>query len=441
MRRHSVLATIAWLCACSPGPSTGPDGGRPDGGQDGGAPAGAFDLLTLDPSASALAPLSLAVGPQDRVGIAYFVSLSSGQGAGALDGGSDFARDYELRYLEWSAGEASPPQLIDTVQRVHGVSLAFQGGGEPAVAYLGGGSDDSVYWLQSDAVVAYRSGAASWTRQVAATRGDQATCGNPVSDRGFLVGLNPGLVFDGDTAYLAYRDGHDGQFPQQDWAGSDLELVEGGPSSWTRRCLMEGGNNKSAYGGHISMAMAGGQPALVHDRVLGSADGTGQDVIFVRRNADGTWSGGTTVLSIANTQSGASLAWDPVVGFGIAVVDRSSDLLSYTSSSDGVTWAQPDPVFQSGSGGWYPSLAFDPVHHEPAIAYYVCSARSGANEGSCSASEDELRVAQLIGASWRHVRVDPGGGLLPRIGFLSAGKRVIAYRDPASGALRLAVER
>jgi len=436
MRRQclALCLTLA-LVACKGGDEeTPPDGGvKPDGGSNANSP---YSRFTLEGTANELQPLALAVGPGDVVGVAYFFRLPSSQ-------------DYEIRYLQVSGGQVSSPEKVATVQRVSGVSVAFDSNGRPAVAYLGGGSDDSVLWLQSDLAVSYRMGTNQWTQSIAVTRGDQALAGNAVSDRGFLVGLNPAIVFNGTQAFVAYRDGHDGQFPQQDWNGSDLEVAIGGPASWTARVVQAGGDDKLAYGGHISMVMANGQPALVHDQVYGSPDGTGQNVLFQRRRADGTWTAKYQVQAVANTQRGASLAWDPVLGYGIAVVDRNDSKLTFsecrgnTASQCTVAadWLAPDPVFQAGSGGWYPSLAIDPKTHDPSIAFYICSASPGANEGGCSPNEDELRVATRIEGNWREVLVDSEGGWSPKLAFLSTGQRVIAYRAPANGALMLAVER
>ncbi|WP_224242060.1 hypothetical protein [Hyalangium gracile] len=433
MRRQGLaLCLMLTLVGCK-----GEDGGTPDAGTTNPDPNenSNFTRLTLESSATDQLPLSLAVGPNDVVGVAYFFRVAEKQ--------------YEIRYIQVDNGQVSQPERVATVQLVYGLSLAFDSAGKPAIAYLGGQSDDSVFWLQSDAAVAFRSGPNQWTESVAVRTGDQAPAGNMVSDRGFLVGLNPALVFNGTQAFVAYRDGHDGQFPQQDWAGSDLEIAVGGPAGWTPRVVAAGGNDKQAYGGHISMVMANGQPALVHDQVFGSAEGTGSNVLFQRRNADGSWTPPFKVQGVSNTQQGASLAWDATLGYGIAVLERSTSRLTFTECKGNTAsrctvaadWLAPDPVYEAGSGGWYPSLAIDPKTHDPSIAFYICSNSPGVNEGSCNANDDELRVTTRIEGNWREQLVDAGGGVFPKMGYLSSGQRVIAYRVPNTGVLKLAVER
>ena len=211
-------------------------------------------------------------------------------------------------------------EKVATVQRVYGVSLAFGANGQPAVSYLGGGSDQSIFWVQSDLAVSYRSANGTWTESVPVKRGDEVLAGNPVSDTGYLVGINPTLVFNGSQALVAYRDCHNGQSPQQDWAGSDVEMAQGGPTTWQRSVVAAGGDVKGAYGGRLQMVMADGQPALVFDQAFGAADAPGQNVYFQRRNANGTtWKPPVQVQAVGNTMLGASLAHDATVGFGIAV--------------------------------------------------------------------------------------------------------------------------
>lgn len=425
------LALVA--CKGDETPGDNPDAGPNPGDPNSNSP---YTRLTLDSAPTDLQPLAMAVGPGDRVGVAYFFRINS--------------TDYEIRYVQIEGGQVSQPEKVDTVQRVFGLSVAFDSNGRPAVAYLGGGADQSAFWFQSDLEVAFRTGPNTWLSRIPVTMGNQAIAGNPVSDTGFLVGLNPAIVFKGTEAFVAYRDGHNGQFEQQDWAGSDLEVVNGGPDNWTPRVVAAGGDNKAAYGGHISMVLGlNGQPALVHDQVSGSADGTGANVLFQRRNTDGTWTSPFQVQTVTNTQRGASLAWDPVLGFGVAVVERSVNRLTFvscrgttaTQCTRAADWTTPDPVYESGTGGWYPSLAIDPKTHDPAIAFYTCARTAGANEGTCNPNDDELRVATRIEGNWREALVDAEGGWTPKMAYLSTGLRVIAYRAPSNGVLKLAVER
>lgn len=451
MRRHAwALGLALALVACGKDPDNNPDAGSPDSGTpDSGTPEGPFTVTVVDSAPSEfhqISSIAMAVGPNNRVGMAYFVKT------GTM---TNNTADFQLRYREWSGGTLGPVEPVVTVQRVYGVSLAFAANGQPAVTYLGGDRDDSTFWLQSDLAVAYRSASGTWTQQVAVRRSNEALVNNPVSDSGFLVGLNPAIVFSGNEAIVAYRDGHQGNFGRQDWESSDLEVAVGGPTTWQHRMVAASGDNKFGYGGHISMVMAGAQPALVHDQAREAALASGVDITFQRRNADGaTWSAPVRVQQVGNTQLGASLAYDAQAGFGIAAVDNAAgDLLTFigcvaptaTRCTAAGDWTSPDPVYQQGSGGWYPSLAFDPQFHEPAIAFYKCALESGRNDTSCNPNDDELVVSSRVSGIWRETLVDSGGGWSPKLGFLSNGKRVVLYRAPVvapdNGTLKLAVER
>ncbi|MFL5322416.1 MAG: hypothetical protein ACJ790_22345 [Myxococcaceae bacterium] len=460
MRQLGLLAVASLILACS-GNSGGNDGGG--GGTGGGAGGGGGTaqnqgISVLDPASTEKLPVAMAVGPNDRVGVAYFVKigLSATRSVPPNDAGFDpgGASDYEIRYVEWRGGTASAPQKIQTVQRPFGLTVAFQPNGEPAVAYLGGGDDQSIYWFQSDAAISYRSNGTTWTEQIAVTHGDEALCGNstcaPISDRGFLVGLNPALVIDGTSSYLFYRDGHDGQFPQQDWAGSDLELAQGGTAggTWTHAVVAAGGAGgastaKPGWGGHLEAILASGKPVVISDHVLGSADGVGHGV-YLHSLSGTTWTTQELVneQTASNNQTGPSLAWTQASGYGVAWVNRNQDSLNYISSANGTSWSVPDTAFQNGTGGWYPSLAFDPVTGQPTIAFYVCSIQSGKAEGNCPVDQDDLRVTTRggDGTSWNETVIDTEGGYMPKLGFLSTGKRVIAYRAIGTYQVKLYVE-
>jgi hypothetical protein len=216
--------------------------------------------------------------------------------------------------------------------------------------------------------------------------------------------------------------------------------------------VVTGGNDKNAWGSRNALAKAdNGDIGFVFDQAFDGAKTRGSGVQFLTRKADGTFTPRTSLYAVQNTGSGATVAWDSVLGWGVAVTDVSigTPQLSYRrgaidAASGAVTWASVRAVYQTGTGGWYPSLAFDPVNHEPAIAYYVCSARPSITDISgCDESFDELRISQLFGngMDWSSDSVDPAGGYLPKLGFFANGKRVVAYRDPRTSVVKLAVER
>lgn len=452
-----VSAPVVPFDAGSGGGSGGSGGsGHPsDAGAvaDGGVDAGEqsfFTVETLDANARGVLDFAVAFDESnDGVGVAYFTP-SPTQTVPGVD-------DFRLQYVSWRrGGGASAPELIAVVQRMAGVSIAFDSqSADVVVGYLGGSAgtvaNEPVYWFQSDAVISRRTNG-SWVETTVARTGDQVSCGNPGSDRGFLVGLAPAVSFDPNgTLRVAYRDVHDAQFPFQDWSASDIELWEGRPTL-TGSCVLSGANAHDGAGGHLALTTVAnplglGRPAIVYDRQLASPSGPGTDVIFQQRGADGGWSTPLDVLYRSDTQTGASFGWNATVGFGVAAVDRATNSLGFVHSTDGVAWSAADVVFEGGSGGWYPSLSMK--GNTPTIAFYVCSPRAGVSEQSCLTSEDQLRLAERFLGSWRHQLVDAEGGYQPKVGL---GGRVIVYRTPPAldpvtlqpradvGALRIAVQ-
>lgn len=456
-----VLATALLLLAGLHACQCGGGGGGNDGGPDGGfvvdaSCANSFCVGALLPDNPAtgpreLNPIAMALLPSDRVGVAYYerVGTDFENDGGVTDGGGVGVGLYEVRYLEWNAGSVTAPVTVDgPMKRVVGLAIAAQPNGEPAVAYLGGNDPPTVqsFWFQNDAYLAYRTPGGTWTREAVVRESNEAAGGGgPLSPFGFLVGLHPALVFDGDVAYLAYRDAHKGSFPQQDWNASDLEVAHGWNGSWDKRVAAAADGvteGKLAYGGHNQIVMgAGGQPVIACDQIVGAADAPGQNVSFFMRRPDGTWTTPVVAVATPNTQLGPSLAYDSVEGYAVAVADRNSNKLLYASSPDGVTWPPTaEAVFQSGTGGWYPSLAFEPTYHDPEIAYYYCDGRTGINEGFCRDYQDELRITYRTPGGWQTHVVDLEGGWAPKLAFLSTGKRVLVYRDNRRGFIKIAVE-
>jgi hypothetical protein len=434
-----------------------------DGGTTGPDP---FQIIDLDPAAREQSYIAMAVAPSGKVGVVYFtprgtMMMSIRNDAGVTEG----VPDHDIKYVEVVNGVASPPETIRFVQRRIGLAIAFDPMERPVVSYLGGAQGFepgmSIFWFQSDSVVTTRMGPNQWVETIVTQNGDDVTCGNPVSDTGFLVGLFPALAFDSTgKLYLAYRDTHNGQYPQQDWAGSDVEVIENVRGTRRPVCVQNGGDNKQGGGGRIRMAIgANDQPGIVYDKALGGADTRGNDVVFQRRLPTGQWTGPALVSNISDTMTGASLAYHPNEGWAIAVTDGQTNKLLYRRNTDpdvdSRRWQQAEEVFASGTGGWYPSLALDvdpAFPGEPSIAYYVCSRRDQVTAAECSQDQDELRVARRSGGVWRETVVDRGGGYAPQLAFLPSGKRVIAYRvpaaingsnrvEPTAGAVKLAIER
>ncbi len=424
---RAFLAVVAGLMAASlAGCSEGSEGTPQDGGTgthdagpaDSGAPQ--FELLVLDESAPGEYPIAVAVAG-DRVGVAYFA-----------DTGGSPAR--QLRYVE----PGSAPEAVADVDNVFGVSLAFDAEGAPLIAHLGGGSDESLYWKQSDLALS-RRGASGWATEVLARESGEVQTGIETSDIGKVVGVNPALLVDeAGEIFVAHRDIHGGQFPT-DYQHSDIEVVEGRPGAWRRSMAVVGGDSEYGHGGVMSGALADGLPALAWSAQPGSAMDNPQDVWFARRDASGEWTEPKLLKVTGGTRAGPVLAWSSVTGYGIAVEDRSKGILSYLESANGTSWLPAEPIVGAGTGGWYPSLAFAP-EGEPVIAYYVCSNASAATV--CNPSEDALVLKRRRGGVWpaREEVVDPEGASWPRLA-LAGSKAVVAYKDPERTVLKVAVEK
>lgn len=429
--------------------------GSADGGVD---PTAAFTIIDVDPNARELEYIAMAVDQNSgKIGVIYVTP----RGTMTMTG----VPDYDIKYSEIVNGVASPPEIIRYVQRKIGVAIAFDNTGTPWVSYLGGAQGFepgmSIYWFQSDSVVTRRTAPGMWMETIVTTDSQNVRCGNPVSDIGFLVGTWPAIAFDSmNRLYLAYRDVHNGQYPQQDWAGSDVEVIENVNGARVLVCAQPGGNDKQAWGGRIKMIIGpNDQPAMVYDRTLGGADTRGNDVVFQRRQVSGMWTAPAVLANISDTMTGASLGYHPNEGWAFAVTDGVSNKLIYRRNRDEnaatMMWEQPQEVFASGTGGWWPSLAMDndpAFAGEPSIAYYICSRRDQVAINQCSQDQDELKVARRTGGVWNHTTVDPNGGFAPQLAFLPGGKRVVAYRvpaavrddgsvEPTAGAVKVAIER
>ena len=460
------LALMGPACGSGGGGGSGKGGGK--GGGSGGGTGVGFTVMaldpdkpyTIDPHADPDTYLAIAVDPaNERVGVAYFMPDGTRMTAPGDGGVMTDHTNYALKYVEYNKGVVSTPEKIRIMQRLEGLSVAFEPiSGDPVVAYLGGSDHfiqgESIFWFQHEAVFARRSGG-TWTQTIVAEDSGDVPGGNNVSDLGFLVGLWPSVLFDSDgKLYFTYRDCHQGEFPQQDWGGSDVELWSGTPGGLSGTMLVAGGKDKQGYGGHLQLVMGETQPGLSFDLLPVTPDGPGRNVYFMERLANGTWSDAQSIYGTPDTGWGPSLAFDPTEGFGVAIGAGST--LSYINRNPQTKqWSSSvQTIYGAGSGGWYPSLAMDPVYHEPAIAFYICHpSKQDVAASDCPNAQNELRVSQKKAGNWQADVVDPEGGFSPKLGFFNSGKRFVVYRHPKAldqstglpinenvGVLKIAVE-
>jgi hypothetical protein len=445
----------------------------PDGGK--------FDLYIVDRTTFLVATPSVptfdmvAKPGTTVVGFAY-VLLSPRQDSGVIQMFPDAGIvDYDIMFREFDvdAGVAFPAQRVQTVQRPFGVSVAYQANGDPAVAYMGGPTDfTQTFWFQNDAVLSYRIGG-NWVEQDAAQNSSPPFANSAPSDNGTIVGFYPALIFEGNNAVLAYRDGHFGSSAGTgDWNSADLEMAVGGPTTWTPVALLQAGDSKRAYGAH-NRIISGAQTlasgprgaAVVSDRAGTAPDTFGADIEFSEQQPDGTWKsagapqpltvgnetpsilGPNGASEVPNTHAGPSIAYRDNFGYAIAVTNRSVNGAFYTACAANTdctvpgNWDTLDPVFQRGTGGWYAAVAISP-DGDPSVAYYVCSKQPNRNENSCTADHYLAVANRGLSAVWsdHEIVVDTGSAFQTRMVFIG-NHRVIGYRNGASGVLQIAVEK
>jgi hypothetical protein len=456
------LLGLSVLAACSPG--NGGDGGGTTGTSSSSSSGGSgngWKIVPLDTSDGGDASdLALAVGPNDTVGVAYYLSQPT------PDGGT--FQPYQIRYVQYpTTGQPTTPSVVDTVVHPqYGLGLAIQASGLPAVAYLGGAPYGPManYWIQSQAVVSYQQAGGTWNLEVTnnamgnpevAQTADGGMTDYMVSGMEIVVGLFSQIGFDSKgTAYDFYRDINFAQSigTTSDYGSSDIEGEVGGPTAWNLEWAFAGntwvfdGTPPLGLGGHNQLVMANDQPAIVCNEFSQTAgdDTTGLNVDFVMRlgpNPANNWTVPLRIIGTGKNGTGPSIAWDSTFGYAVVVYDNDASKLLFTSSPDGVTWQGQDDVY-AGAGGWFPSVAISPITHKPTIADFLCSNVPGPTSISqCPASQEAIEVRTFTGNSFATgAIVDPAGGYEPKIAYLSTGKMVIAYRQLPTYDIVLAVQ-
>ena len=216
-----------------------------------------------------------------------------------------------------------------------------------------------------------------------------------------------------------------------------------------------GNHNKFIHG-------ASNNPALISD--LGNTNtynGTGTDVIFFERQTGtlGDWNCPLSLLKSGVdpdamvTELGPYMAYDgnpSGQGFAVAMSDSAGSGAAYYKNcapsldcTSIANWSVFRTVYQSGSGGYFASVALNPDTHDPWVAYYYCSSNTSASVTTCPTSQRQLQVSTSVNGTgqWNAQPVDNQGAWQTQMLYLTNPTRlVIGYRDPASGALKLAVE-
>jgi hypothetical protein len=471
-------------------PGCSPDGGRfsiyvvdptnfspPDAGNPAQSQVVGFETIPL---------FQMALAPNGNIGMAY-VEFSADQTDNKARPDPSLY-NYDVLYVEWSNGNVvlGPERVTGSVpvQNFVGVSLDYQSSnGQPAVALLGwapppGYDNTQAFWYQHTGVVSYRNlngggTPGTWTQETAVDNSGQAVCGDPSCDNGTIVGLFPALFIDGSETILAYRDVHFGSSTGTgDFDNSDLEVSYGGPTSWNHFGLAWGkpgiplplrscptSTGRTAYGSHSKFVHGdNNNPALISDIGGNEYNSNGTNTIFFERTS-GTWSCPVSLLKAGVdsnalvTETGPYMAYDGSPtgqGYAVAMSDISgSGAALYKNCGPGLdctsnaNWSVYRTVYTGGSGGYFASVALNPDTHDPWVAYYFCSSNAAAQVSTCPTSQRQLQVATSINGTgqWTPEPVDNQGAWQTQMLYLTNPTRlVIGYRDPASGALKLAVE-
>lgn len=466
------LAAALLLCAACGTSASAPDAGT-DAGPDGGGAAGASwsAPITIDPSPRAGFDLAFAVDPQGRPAVAYFRDNFF------LDGGpsnnDELVVARETAPGTWTS-EVVPAALDGGSLTGHyGLGLAFDPGGNPAVAYLGGESPDTKTpidhrWhdlltgvpLPSDSVVA-RRGASGWQRTtlgqysnsfVSTSCKTDGTC--PVDNQGSTIGLWSALAFSPDGAlHVVQRDVHFGS----DQSATDASNLEYGkftasaqtvgeaitsrvsitePCSWPAAapdagaqppCLIHGG------GTYTHLLIVNGQPAVSFAQSPDSVnESTG--AWFALRTGANSWTRSHVSAAAGRPGHGPSLAYSATGGFALGLFAADQGDLLVATSPDGIAW-NVNTVEALGETGYHPALAFGKAGL--GVIYAYCRAPLDP-AGQCNPSVQELRF-RLPGSNGPSgVWQDPEhvDGAVPEATALIAdgnGNYLAVWRDPTLG--------
>ena len=403
--------------------------------------------------------------------------------------GSFPVQNYVGVTLDYSNGQAVVGLLGWTSAPGYDATQAYWYQHQGVLAYRTANGAGPGTWTQVDAV---DNGPAPGADPAA----NGACAGNGSCVEGPITGLYPAVLVDGAETFFTVRNVHFGSSTGTgDFINSNFDLALGGPATWqyfglgwgkpgiqldlspsqpgvSRGCSISTNTpGRTAYGNHSRIILGyNNHPAIISDIGNNEYNSPGTDVLFFEQQDGGSWNCPMTIVTSADTSttgnfpgneqamqetSGPSIAYDSQgVGYAVSISDISGSGAAYFKTCNPnadagwgcVTnghWTDFQPVFQSGSGGYFSSVALNPDTHDPWVAYYFCSSSPAYNEFSCPPLERQLVVATSpnnIGI-WYPQPVDTQGAWQTQMLYLTNPTRlVIGYRDPTTGVMKVAVE-
>jgi hypothetical protein len=378
----------------------------------------------------------LAMSPDGSPAVAYFANLGFEDGiCDEIENDPPIRVRFELRFAERNGPEDWAVELVDEPEVAftpNGLDLGFDGDGRPAIAYTGG-PPELVYCGGNDSVYAVRDGG-SWTFQTAADNSGQAATGEAASDSGHVVGLWPGLAFDGDgEPAILYKDSHFGTLQHDDMYRADSELAwRSGGSSWAHEAV-DPGEGAGEYGDLVFDSE--GRPVAFYAIAVDAQVDSRHGVWAARRDSEGSWelvklhngSIHQEISAAVHPQSG-----DLIVAFyaGSERAVRLRRLTDPTLFTESSAWSSERVGKAQYDEGQNVSLAIAPSGLV-ALAYHRCKLISDTSEG-CDQNDEAVIFAIESTSGWSYSTVveSEGGscGEYASLGFDQQGNAYIAYR-------------
>lgn len=416
-RRDAFAITLAaslLLAACGDDTTTTrPDGGpQPDQALvDGPAPNAQLTFVrkeVLDPNKAGRYAWIARNG--SSLGIAYFRIEGKEEDQPCPPSGTAQKRPIqEIYYTQFDGTDWSAPTVVvKTVGPPFGLSLTYDGSGNPAVGYLGGALSVRECSSSDAAISRSTDGGKTWSEQVVAGAG---TAGD-------TVGLWMSVATDpSGQVQSAYRDVQFGYYTADGDRRADLRFGSGAEG-----VAVDQGDGVFA---HLLYTPDGTPVISAHNAVDETVANRGLKLF--RKDSTGAWLSSTVLAGATRERPG--FATDGNGLFGIAYFKPSDGSLFYVETTDLTSFTPAKLVdFSTSTHGEYASLAFDSKGN-PAVSYYRCA---GPGETSCDPQADALMFAYRLNGTWKVYEVDDGGanfcGRYTSLTFDDKDQPVIAYQ-------------